>query len=132
VELEALGHYVAIERIRHGERLTVSVDVPDALLSREVPSFLLQPLVENAIRHGFVDGTRPLRVEVSARSEPGRLTLTVADDGPGPADLAQEGFGLGNTRARLVGLYGPGASLSLDGGTGRGARATVVIPETRA
>jgi two-component system LytT family sensor kinase len=131
VELEALEHYVAIERIRHGERLTVVIDVPEPLLPRLVPSFLLQPLVENAIRHGFVDGTRPLRVEVSARSEPGRLILTVADDGPGPADLGQEGIGLGNTRARLIGLYGPGASLSLEGGTGSGARAIVVIPETQ-
>ena len=131
VELDAIGHYLAIEQVRYAERLHVLVDVPDPLLDRLVPSFLLQPLVENSIRHGFEDGSRPLRLDVRARAEPGRLVLTVVDDGPGVRDQpGADGIGLGNTRARLTALYGSGASVTLTPEPGRGARVTVSIPDS--
>jgi LytS/YehU family sensor histidine kinase len=131
VELTALQHYLEIEQVRHGERLVVSVDVPDALRDRVVPSFLLQPLVENAIHHGFTDSLQSLHLEVVAREKEGTLTLTITDDGAGlPGAGVPDGVGLSTTRARLAGLYGSRASLDLrPGDGGRGVRATVQIPD---
>jgi len=131
VELTALRHYIEIEQVRHGDRLAATVDVPEALHERTVPSFLLQPLVENAVRHGFVDPQRPLHLAVSARAEPGGLVLTVVDDGAGVGSRGApgDGVGLGHTRARLAGLYGGRASLVLAPGEGgRGTRVTVTLP----
>jgi LytS/YehU family sensor histidine kinase len=131
VELTALRHYLEIEQVRHGARLIVTVDVPDALHDRIVPSFLFQPLVENAVRHGFTGPHDPLRLEVRATATAERLTLTVTDDGAGfqEDDSLPEGVGLGNTRARLAGLYGEGASLTLTPGPGgRGTSVSVTLP----
>jgi two-component system LytT family sensor kinase len=132
VELEALRHYLEIEQVRHGDRLRVSWDVPEGLHDRIVPSFLLQPLVENTIRHGFDDPVRPLHVLVSAAGSGQQLVLTVSDDGAGLAsrDAPEDGIGLGHTRARLAGLYGGKATLALTSGDhGRGARVTITLPE---
>jgi signal transduction histidine kinase len=131
VELEALRHYVEIEQIRFGERLFVEWSIPGELHDRTVPSFVLQPIVENAIRHGFVDARRPLRLVLSGSHNGGALTLVVTDDGAGigPDDAAREGVGLGNTRARLAALYGDAGSLTIAPGEGgRGTRVTIVIP----
>jgi hypothetical protein len=131
VELMALRHYLEIEQVRHGDRLVASVNVPEHLLELPVPSFLLQPLVENSIRHGMVDPLRPLQLEITAREEAGAIILTITDDGTGlqGAGDPRDGVGLGTTRARLAGLYGGGASLSLaPGPEGRGARVTIVVP----
>jgi two-component system, LytTR family, sensor kinase len=131
VELDAVRHYLEIEQVRFGDRLVVAIDVPDVLLERQVPSFILQPLVENAIRHGFSDGHTPLHVDLRARTDGARLVLTVSDDGAGvePPDSASNGVGIGNSRARLSGLYGDAASLTLTpGASGRGAVATVTLP----
>ena len=131
VELLALQHYLEIEQVRHGDRLVASVAVPDSLLDRMVPSFLLQPLVENSIRHGLVDPLRPIHLEVSAREEPNGIILRISDDGAGlkaPGD-PRDGVGLGTTKARLAGLYGGRASLKLvPGPGGRGAEVTIVLP----
>lgn len=130
VELEALRHYVEIEEIRHGARLAIVWAVADARHDRLVPSFLLQPLVENAIHHGLTDPARPLTVRISASEHDGRLTLGVEDDGAGLTDRGApvDGIGLGHTRARLLGLYGAAATLSIVSGVeGRGARVTIVI-----
>jgi signal transduction histidine kinase len=131
VELDALRQYLDIEQVRYADRLSVAMDVPEPLLERVVPSFLLQPLVENGIRHGFTDARRPLRMEVRARVDGDRLILSVSDDGAGVAerDDARDGLGLGNTRARLDGLYGAAASLTLSpGDRGQGTVVTVVLP----
>jgi signal transduction histidine kinase len=131
VEIDALRRYVEIEQVRFRERLAVTIDVPDALLDRPVPSFLLQPLVENGIRHGLTDPHRPLCIGVLARVSGATLVLTVSDDGAGLTTEATSpnGVGLGNTRARLRGLYGDGASLTLGRGLdGRGTVVTVTIP----
>lgn len=131
VELDALRHYLEIEEVRFGDRLVASVEVPDALLESTVPSFLLQPLVENAIRHGLTASHLPLRVAVSAGIEGPSLVLRITDDGAGLAerDPPTDGMGLGHTRARLAGLYGLRASLALAPGEGgRGARVTITLP----
>ncbi|MES2304618.1 MAG: histidine kinase [Gemmatimonadota bacterium] len=131
VELGALEHYLRIEQVRHGERLSVHVDVPEELHPWLVPSFLLQPLVENAIRHGYTDPTRPFSLLVRAEASGAGLRLTVLDDGAGMGSGQQrEGVGLGNTRARLAGLYGTRATLEIGPGTdGRGARVLITLPD---
>jgi two-component system LytT family sensor kinase len=134
VELDAMRQYLEIEQIRYGDRLRATVDVPDPVAEWVVPSFLLQPLVENAIRHGFTDPERPLEVAVTARALGESLVVTVADDGDGigSGPEPRDGIGLGNTRARLAGLYGDRATLELSrGADGRGTRVTVTVPRDR-
>ena len=133
VELEVLRHYLDIEQVRHGDRLVVRWNVDHGLEERMVPSFVLQPLVENAIRHGFTDPSRALTIDVAIVRNDGGLVLSVEDDGEGltRSDLPAEGIGLGHTRARLAGLYGDRASLVLGpSANGRGARVMITIPTT--
>jgi sensor histidine kinase YesM len=112
-ELELLERYLDIERIRFAERLAITVDVPDSALEVHVPPFALQPLVENAIRHGVARRSEGGKVLVSARRVDGRLQLRVVDDGPGlPAEKVREGIGLRNTRDRLQQLYGTSQQLA--------------------
>jgi signal transduction histidine kinase len=128
VELDALKHYLDIEQVRYGTRLSVAIDVPDELREQAVPSFLLQPLVENAIRHGFTDAQHVLHVSVHARANDGHLTLLVTDDGAGitARDGPANGVGLANTRSRLDGLYEGRASITLNAGD-RGVGTTVCV-----
>jgi signal transduction histidine kinase len=118
-ELEFLGHYVDIQRSRFRERLNVEIDVPGDVLEAMVPTFVLQPLVENAVRHGIEPRTGPGHVVVSAYRQGNRLVLEVADNGPGLVEPVREtngngrGIGLANTRARLEQLYGTNQSISL-------------------
>jgi two-component system, LytTR family, sensor kinase len=132
VELVALKYYLEIEQVRFGDRLIADIDVPETLLERVVPSFLLQPLVENSIRHGFTDPERPLHLQVRAREAGGRIVLTIIDDGAGITNPGgpRDGLGLGASRARVAGLYGGGATFDLaPGDGGRGTRVTITLPE---
>lgn len=114
-EVAFLEKYLEIERIRFRDRLAVSFDIAPDTLECEVPSLILQPLVENAIRHGIEPQARPGRVEIAARREAGRLVLSVRDNGGGlpPGGPAREGIGLANTRARLRELYGDNHEFTL-------------------
>lgn len=107
-EVDFLQKYLEIEQLRFGPRLQVEWDIEPEAWEALVPSLILQPLVENAIRHGLEPRARAGRVVVSARQTGGRLHLEVRDDGVGlrPERPLQEGIGLSNTRARLQHLYG--------------------------
>jgi two-component system LytT family sensor kinase len=128
-ELGFLDAYLDIQRARFPERLTVRVDVPAALESAIVPSLILQPLVENSIRHAIEPLRRPGSIEVRAVREGDRLHLSVRDDGPGLHHAGgADGVGLANTRARLEHLYGPAQSLRLSNAERGGARVDVTLP----
>ena len=131
-ELELLRTYLEIEEARFGERLVVSYAVPQEVLDLPVPSFLLQPIVENAVRHGVAPRVETGHVYVCAARDGRTLLLTVEDDGPGFSGdpLAAAGVGLSATRDRLSLRYGAAASLRCEArrDAGRGARVTIRIP----
>lgn len=128
-ELEWMDHYLAIERERFGDRLDVLTTVPRELRSALVPAMLLQPLVENAVRHGIAAEEGRGQVDVAACRDGERLVITVSDSGPGFGRAwSPEGIGLSNTRARLAQLYGDRATLYAGNGNGHGGRVTVGIP----
>jgi len=130
-ELELLSRYLDIQRARFGERLQVSVNVDGAARNAAVPVLMLQPLVENAIRHGLAARIDAGRIDIDARLAGDRLVLDVTDDGAGNGDEIAPGperVGLGNTRARLDALYGDHCRLSLTRVPGRGARVSLEIP----
>jgi len=105
-ELEFLEKYVQIEQVRLGDRLVIRFDVDPETFDAMVPALILQPLVENAIKHGVAPLGRQGRVSVSARREADMLVMTVTDTGPGPSERAMvalsTGIGVANTRARLA------------------------------
>jgi two-component sensor histidine kinase len=134
-ELEFLGHYVDIQRSRFRERLKVEIDVPAVLLDAQVPTFVLQPLVENAIRHGIEPREGPGQVRVAAERVADRLVIEVSDNGNGLNDHGTEarngngrGIGLGNTRARLTQLYGAEQAITLASREGGGVVVRLEIP----
>ena len=127
-EIALLEAYLEIERARFADRLTYRIDVePDALDAR-VPPLILQPLVENAIRHGIARRVSPGRIEIAAARRNGGLHVSVRDDGPGLASDARDGVGLSNTRARLEQLYGARHSFDIRNADGGGAQVSMVIP----
>jgi two-component system, LytTR family, sensor kinase len=129
-ELEFVGKYLEIELTRFHDRLKVHMDVPPDLLGVYVPSLALQPLVENAIKHGISVDSAAGRLEIAAKLHNGRVWLCVRDDGPGPAPGSRLRFGVGltNVQSRLKQLYGDESSLELTGGDGRGCEAIITIP----
>ncbi len=130
-ELEFVRQYLAIEQVRFSDRLRPEFDVAPALLAAAVPEFVLQPLVENAVRHGLAQRVGATRLGIAARREGDELVLTVTDDGPGPGAapaVRAEGVGLSNTRERLRTLYGDRARLELAATPEGGAAATVRLP----
>jgi two-component system, LytTR family, sensor kinase len=129
-ELEFVGKYLEIEQTRFHDRLKVRMDVPPDLLGVYVPSLALQPLVENAIKHGISVDSAAGRLEIAAQRHNGRVWLCVRDDGPGPALGSRLRFGVGltNVQSRLKQLYGDESSLELTRGDGRGCEAIITIP----
>ena len=131
-EIEFVERYLEIEQVRYNDRLKVEMKIDKETLGALVPNLILQPLVENAIRHGIGKRSTAGRLEVSARRENGRLHLQVRDDGPGlPVEwsmVAGKGIGLANTRARLEQLYGTAQEFQLSNAAGGGTIATLLIP----
>ena len=129
-ELDFLQRYLEIEKIRFGDRLTVKLEIaPDTLIAH-LPNLILQPLVENAIRHGIEPHARPGRIDLRARRAADRLELEVCDNGAGlkPETTKREGVGLSNTRARLRALYGSAHQFDLGNASNGGFRVLLAIP----
>ncbi|MGH9827993.1 MAG: sensor histidine kinase, partial [Blastocatellia bacterium] len=130
-ELEFLRCYLEIERVRFQDRLVVKIDADPRAEPILVPNLILQPLVENAIRHGISRRIGPGRLDVSARQINRHLEIEIRDDGPGLASevlAGRQGVGLSNIRERLNCLYGKDGELSLRNDPGGGLIATVKLP----
>lgn len=130
-ELDFVRQYLAIEEMRFSDRLKPIFEIDPGVLSAAVPEFLLQPLVENAIRHGLAQRVTATLLRIEARREGDELVIRVIDDGPGPGGGGaewSEGVGLGNTRERLATLYGDKASLELRSTPEGGTAAIVRMP----
>ncbi|MGH9935095.1 MAG: sensor histidine kinase [Blastocatellia bacterium] len=129
-ELGLVRLYVAIEEARFSDRLRPEFNIEDSLLSAAIPSFALQHLVENAIRHGIAKRPDAGRLIIAARRAGEMIELSVTDDGVGiNAELVNlRGHGIENTRERLHALYGEGASLDVAGTAGGGTIATLRAP----
>jgi sensor histidine kinase YesM len=132
-EVELLEDYLYIQRIRFSDRLSVTVDIDEETRDLLVPTMLLQPLVENAIRHGIEPREEKGTVHVSVQRLGYSLRISIADSGAGFAlggngRPAREGIGIANTRERLDHIYGSAASLQLRNNRGGGAEAVVIVP----
>jgi two-component system LytT family sensor kinase len=129
-ELEFLERYLEIERMRFADRLEVRMRISPETLDARTPYLILQPLVENAIRHGIAPRSAPGRIEVSAERKDGMLVLMVKDDGPGiPAEKnPKDGVGISSTRARLERLYGAAHRFALQNGAQGGLIVTLTLP----
>jgi two-component system, LytTR family, sensor kinase len=127
-ELEMLRLYLDIMEVRFQGKLDVSIESESSLDDALVPNLVLQPLVENAFRHGLARVQSAGRVTVRAERDDGDLVLTVRDNGGGPVNPVREGVGLTNTRSRLTQLYGERQRLALTAAEGGGALVEVRFP----
>jgi two-component system, LytTR family, sensor kinase len=128
-ELALLERYADLQRARYGERLQITFEIDPLAHRALVPRLILQPLVENAVRHGITRRITPGRVEVRAAPHEGRLRLTIRDDGIGlPSDGVREGMGLSITRARLQQLYGAAHEFDIAPVPGGGVLCTLELP----
>lgn len=127
-ELELVTSYLAIEQMRFGDRLRVDWQISPGTEEALAPGLLLQPLVENAIRHGFAHREAPGHISISTARQGTELVLTVADNGDGLPPRSREGIGLGNSRRRLAGLYGDHAHLSLTAVPSGGVEVVIRLP----
>jgi len=128
-ELEFADRYLEIMRIRFQGSLEVRTDLAEEVMDALVPNLVLQPLVENAVKHGVGHVRGGGRIEISARRDGGRVVLCVRDNGPGLADAnPREGVGVSNTRERLAQLYGEAGALALRPAEGGGVMAEVTLP----
>jgi LytS/YehU family sensor histidine kinase len=136
-EMEFLGCYLEIERIRFQDRLTTRLDVAQQTLDAKVPNLILQPIVENAIRHGIAPRSSQGLIEIEAKQQNGTLRIQVRDNGPGLSEhrtsenVFKKGLGLANTETRLEQLYGPAHSFNLSNNPEGGLIVTLEIPFTR-
>ena len=129
-ELEFLRSYLEIEQTRFQDRLKIRIDAAPDTLDARVPNLILQPLVENAIRHAVAPRVEETLVEVCAERANGHLRLTVRDDGEGigEKDFESGGIGLANTRARLEKLYGAEQRFEISEARARGLEVAITIP----
>ena len=134
-EMEFVKRYLEIQQIRFQDRLQISMQIDPETLEAEVPSLILQPLVENAVQHGISQRSAAGLIELIVRRDVDRLSIRIRDDGPGLApdwsSETQSGVGLANTRARLKQTYGADYSFDLKNAedqSGGGAVSTLTIP----
>ena len=131
-ELEFLHNYLEIEQTRFQDRLVVRMEIEPAALDARVPNLILQPLVENAIRHGIAPRAEPGLIEIRAGRQNGMVELMVRDNGAGLSagseDWLTKGIGLSNTRSRLEQLYGSGHQFEMNDASGGGLEVKITIP----
>jgi two-component system LytT family sensor kinase len=130
-ELDFAQKYLDIQMVRFAERLQVSVDVPSELFPAQVPSLILQPMVENAIKHGIAKRVQGGAIRIAASRSNGRLMLSVYNDGPGlPVgwEKTHTGVGISNVRTRLQNLYGDEFELSVQNQEPGGVEVSVSVP----
>jgi two-component system LytT family sensor kinase len=130
-EMSIIDAYLSIEAIRFQDRLQINKDVPASCMDALVPAFLLQPLVENAIKHGVANNMHLSTINIRVRHEGESLILEVLDNGKGVSATSRSGIGTHNTVARLQLLYQERQSFTLDHIDGLGTRALVRIPYAR-
>lgn len=131
-ELDTAERYLRVEKMRFGDRLLIETSVDEEAKGILVPSLILQPLVENAVRHAVEAQTDPCKIEIEARRRGDRLCVSISDTGPGlrsePKSKGSTGLGVENVRSRLASAYGDDASLSLCERDERGVRVLVDVP----
>ncbi len=130
-EVDYLQRYLDIQKVRFGDRLQVSVDIPEELLQAQVPNLLLQPLVENAIKHGIAKRVAGGNISIAGACHNGSLRLTVYNDGPSLAadwHATNTGFGISNLRTRLQILHGDKSELELRRADPGGVEVVVTLP----
>ena len=130
-ELEALSRYLDIQKIRFGDRLRIDIEAAPELRDARVPPLLLQPVVENSIRHGLATRAAAGRIQIRVSRKEAMLVIDVLDDGDGATQEVIEGrrgIGLNNVRSRLETLYGSAATFTMSGTAGQGMRVSIQIP----
>ena len=130
-EMEFVQKYMDIQKVRFADRLQVSFDVPDELYVAQVPSLILQPIVENAVKHGIARRAQGGAIRIAASRDNGTLTLSVYNDGPIlPANWenAQSGVGVSNVRNRLQSIYGNAFELVMQNQEASGVKVSVSMP----
>lgn len=135
-ELNSVRLYLDIEKVRFEERMRIELDIAPEAEQALIPSMLLQPLIENAVKHAIARSEEGGMIRITAKVEGARLIVAVEDDGPGVADMASleandrasGGVGLKNIRNRLKEIYGDAHSLAFSSGSPKGCLVTVVIP----
>jgi two-component sensor histidine kinase len=128
-EMDLVRAYLEVEQVRFGDRLGVEITIAPDVRWAAVPNLLLQPLVENAVRHGIAPRQGPGRVAIQAEQRNGDIVLQIEDDGLGlPARPLREGVGLGNTRRRLTEMHGGHDRLTLIERPAGGVRVSICIP----
>jgi two-component system LytT family sensor kinase len=127
-ELEFLQSYLRIEEIRFQDRLSVVLEIPEETKLALVPNLILQPIVENAIRHGITERSDPGKIEIVAKKYNSMLQIRISDNGQGLKDSQTPGVGISNTRNRLKQMYGDRYGLELANGKSRGVVVTLEVP----
>jgi two-component system, LytTR family, sensor kinase len=130
-EMEFAQRYLDIQKVRFAERLQLSVDVPSELRLAQVPALILQPIVENAVKHGIAKRAQGGKIHIAAFRSNGALTMSVYNDGPSLAassDTLQPGIGIANMRTRLQSLYGDGFALRLENRELGGVEVSISVP----
>lgn len=140
-ELRLVDVYLDLERARFGDRLAVSLRIAPEVLPVEVPALVLQPIVENAVRHGLGNVGGPARLEIAAADDEGEAVVTVADDGAGAdpravrellaGERAGQSVGLRNVDERLRAIYGEDHGLAIETAVGAGMKVTMRLPRQR-
>jgi two-component sensor histidine kinase len=130
-ELEFAQKYLDIQKVRFGERLQLSVDIPKELFSAQVPSLILQPMVENAVKHGIAKRVQGGAIRIAAFRSNGMLTLSVYNDGPSLSanlEKTHSGIGISNVRTRLQSLHGHAFELSMKDQEPGGVEVSISVP----